>query len=201
MATTENTWVDNEVATTALLNNLEDTVIVRCTAAERPTGIEGRRIYETDTNKEYIYDGTTWNLAGGSDWVSFTPSWSGVTVGSGANVGFYRYVAGGMRVRGYWTFGSGSSVAGPVYLTYPNSATTSGLGLTAYQQLGTASIRDNGSATHLAMLMFASSTRATIQAVAASGSYAKTANLSSTLPMTWTNGDQILFDFFVPLST
>lgn len=36
-----------------------------CTSTTRPTALDGRPIYETDTDKFYIYNGASWVEAGG----------------------------------------------------------------------------------------------------------------------------------------
>jgi hypothetical protein len=66
---------DIGVLTSSFYNTyIREQVIVTCTSATRPTGVEGRRIYETDTDLEYVHNGTSWILVGGVDgWTSFTP--------------------------------------------------------------------------------------------------------------------------------
>ena len=35
-------------------------VVTQCTSAARPTGVEGRLIYETDTDRMWVYSGSAW---------------------------------------------------------------------------------------------------------------------------------------------
>lgn len=35
-------------------------VVTQCTSATRPTGVEGRMIYETDTDRCWVYSGSAW---------------------------------------------------------------------------------------------------------------------------------------------
>ena len=35
-------------------------VVTQCTSATRPTGVEGRLIYETDTDRMWVYSGSAW---------------------------------------------------------------------------------------------------------------------------------------------
>ena len=121
----ETTWSDTDVATAAKLNQIEDQIIVTCTSSTRPTGTEGRMIFETDTNKKMIHDGSTWQLDGGSKWNSFTPSYTNLSVGNGTSQGLWRYLDGGIRVRQHITFGSTTSISGSVSFTIPNSETAS----------------------------------------------------------------------------
>lgn len=39
-----------------------------CTSATRPTGYDGRTIYETDTNNMLVYNGASWVQVGGTDY-------------------------------------------------------------------------------------------------------------------------------------
>lgn len=50
-------------------------VVVQCTSGARPTSIEGRLIYETDTDRLLMYDGTGWIIMS-EPWQSYTPTLS-----------------------------------------------------------------------------------------------------------------------------
>lgn len=47
---------------TALSDTVDDGIVYSCTAATRPPHLEGRFIYETDTDSIYVSDGGTWQL-------------------------------------------------------------------------------------------------------------------------------------------
>lgn len=50
-------------------------VVTTCTSGTRPTGVEGRCIFETDTNLLLTYDGSSWVQMGATGaWVSWTPT-------------------------------------------------------------------------------------------------------------------------------
>jgi hypothetical protein len=79
--------------------NVRDQLTIICTSSTRPSSpTAGRRIYETDTGKEYVYVGSTWTLCGDNaayaGWTTYTPSWStGGTqpvIGNGTLTGRYR---------------------------------------------------------------------------------------------------------------
>lgn len=55
---------------------LHDNRRVVCTSSSRPgTPFEGLEIYETDTDRTYIYDGSSWVQTGGvGAWISYTPT-------------------------------------------------------------------------------------------------------------------------------
>lgn len=56
------TWALNDVLTAADMNShVRDQGVTICTSSTRPTGIvDGKSIYETDTDRLYVYDGSTW---------------------------------------------------------------------------------------------------------------------------------------------
>lgn len=58
------------------LEFLHDNRRVVCTSSTRPgTPFEGLEIYETDTDRIYIYDGSTWVLHNVlSQWINYTPT-------------------------------------------------------------------------------------------------------------------------------
>lgn len=56
------TFVDNAVPSSSTLNsNLRDQVVTQCTSGTRPsTPVEGQYIYETDTDRTLVYNGSAW---------------------------------------------------------------------------------------------------------------------------------------------
>lgn len=44
--------------------------IIVCTSGTRPTAVDGKAIYETDTDLFLIYDGSTWEQVGGGGGVT-----------------------------------------------------------------------------------------------------------------------------------
>jgi hypothetical protein len=58
-------------------------------------------------------------------WVSFTPSWTNLTLGSGSAQNWaYCYVPGGLWITGATTLGTGGGPTGAVSMTLPDSATS-----------------------------------------------------------------------------
>ena len=52
---------DASVLTSSFYNTyIREQVVVTCTSLTRPTGVEGRVIYETDTDELRVYDGSSW---------------------------------------------------------------------------------------------------------------------------------------------
>lgn len=54
---------------------IREQVVVTCTSATHPSGVEGRLIFETDTDKLMVHNGSTWvELARPGAWTSWTPT-------------------------------------------------------------------------------------------------------------------------------
>lgn len=198
----ETTWIDGDVATAAKLNQIEDQIIVTCTAATRPAGVEGRMCYETDRDRLMIYDGTGWKMFGGSKWHTFTPSFAaGLTVGAGVNTGYYRFIPGGMWVVGHWTWGTGSAVSGAVTLTIPNAETIDATGLTGFHKLGELDMHEAGVAVRTGCVIYAASTTVEFRNLAVSSTRIEQGSLSATIPHVWGAGDQMIYNFQVPINS
>ena len=82
------TFTAGEVLTATDVNTMLMTqALIRCTSGTRPSSpAEGWHIYETDTDKVYIYDGAAWaeTLKIGTP-TSFTPTWT--TTGTAPAIG------------------------------------------------------------------------------------------------------------------
>lgn len=63
--------------------------------------VEGNQWWQTDTNLLFIYDGAAWvQMAATSGWTAWTPTWTGLTIGTGGtNVGAYSRI--GKKVEFY----------------------------------------------------------------------------------------------------
>lgn len=92
-------------------------------------GIQG------DNGIEYRYSGTTWR-AWSSDWISYTPTTTGFSVGTGGNAaanGRYRYEQGRIRVSFRFVLGtSGASMSAQPSFTLPVAAINPPHGNAAY---------------------------------------------------------------------
>ena len=136
---TKTNWTDGDVFTATEANRIEDQLVVICTSGTRPTGVHGQRIYETDTDREYVYVGSLWVICG-SDREAFTPSWTNLT--ASANDWVLQWI--GRRtalVTGYTTV---SSVSGNVTMDL-GSALGAGA---AERAFGTAAYYDNSGSDH-----------------------------------------------------
>lgn len=94
-------------------NSVRDGSIMQVTAAEQASivGVEGQQCYVTDEDRYYAYTGAAWVMYGTPlGWVSWTPTWTGLTIGTGGtNVGAYCQT--GRKVEFYLKLTLGTSPA------------------------------------------------------------------------------------------
>lgn len=166
--------------------------VMYVTSSTRPTGSNrytGQYIFESDTARTLMYDGTGWVVMAEPP-QSYTPSTSGLTVGAGGTVTGQSHRSDGFV--DFWvrvTLGTaptmGTLVVGIPY-AYEGSANDveSGIGALFYDT--SAAFRYTGSA------FATTTTTVTVTAVDASGTYARNVNLSSTIPFTWAIGDSAI---------
>lgn len=193
----DNNLTDGSVFTSSFYNtNIREQVIATVTSSTRPSHAEGRVIYETDTGKFMVSNGTGWRLFGGSDWEDFTPNWTNLSVGNGTNTGNYRYVQGGMWFSASIEFGSTTSISGSVAVTVPNSETISTAGgWSVGMVLGQADFNDATGSDYVGAAIFSSTTTVGFRHHNAGILTA----LSSSVPFTWATSDKLRVGLFVPL--
>lgn len=99
--------------------DVRNQTIARCTSLTRPASPSaGQYIYETDTARTYLYDGSAWVLVGGhAAWVTYTPtltaSTTSPTLGTGSSAtGAYWRDGRLCHVQASVTFGSSGVNAG-----------------------------------------------------------------------------------------
>lgn len=97
-----------------------------CTSTTRPSSpFEGMEIYETDTDKNYIYDGTTWRKFGdGGSWTSYTPSWlQSVAITKTVTIAKYRHIGRSMKGVVFMTATSAGTASQAIVVTIPGGGT------------------------------------------------------------------------------
>jgi hypothetical protein len=132
---------------------------------------------------------TAAQLNGIGETVSFTPTWTGLTVGNGTlNDAKYVRVQNLVYVQVTFTLGSTSAVTGNIFISPPvatlnGSQNAIGVGLMADVSTG---------AIYTTTSSLAGGNIQSLPTVA-SGTYTTTTSASSIVPMTWTTGDVITF--------
>jgi hypothetical protein len=131
--------------------------------------------------------GLKWALPATPTWTTYSPTLGGVTVGNGTST--WRYATSGKITFIYGTvkFGSTSSITNNVSFTLPNTISQIA---TQYHQFGYMSVEDAGTTNYYGVVEWYSVLSAAFCFVLqTNGTYATSANLASTVPMTWTTND------------
>ena len=162
------------------------------TSTTRPTGASryiGQHIYETDTDRRLYFDGTGWIILS-EPAQAYTPTLSGVTVGTGGIVtGSYHRSDGFVDFNAYVYLGSsGFSVASAPVIGLP-FAYSSGREF----EVLTCLLYDNSTGgRYQAWVNANSTTTVAITCINTAGSYAIYAAITSTTPFTWAANDAIV---------
>lgn len=126
------------------------------------------------------------NAFDNAGWIAYTPTFTNFTLGNGTVNCAYAQIGKTVCVRVKVTFGSTTSVVTGPTVSLPQTAKTSGLVFDAYYV--------DASATDFIGSAYISSANAVaLRAINASTTYATTASVSSTVPMTWTTNDSFSF--------
>lgn len=153
---------DSDLADGAVLTNsfyttyLRQQVVVTCTAATRPTGVEGRLIYETDTDQVMCYNGSTWvELSRTSAWATWTAQFDqGATTNIAHTVAYAKVLREGRKVTITWqvSFTASGSASSSIVVNLPyTAADTQGV-------QGHAHFLDSSSSTRYVLAAYPSST-------------------------------------------
>jgi hypothetical protein len=154
---------------------------------------EGMVIYATSNEFLYAYNGAAWipfASAVGSGtgymgaWTGYTPTLTGITLGSGTVAFTWIRQGNTVQVRGRFTFGAGSGVTGAVSISLPATAVSS-------NWVPNVSARAAGA--DYGMLGIAATGSVGVHALGSAGAYINRVTTSSTIPATWTSGDYITF--------
>ena len=193
----------------ALTTTLKDTTITGDLTVTKE--IEGKKILADEGNignlkaaslgvAQHLIAGTgsigclITNRIEGLNWSTYLPSWTGLTVGNGT-LSFARYSVIGKTVTVFikLIWGSTTSISGDVSVSLPVPAF---YGYTSETRpTGGAEFFDSGTARYWGFLRFDSTTTVRLTAGLASGTYLGSAEISSTVPFTWTTNDQINLAF------
>lgn len=156
----------------------------KVTSVTRPAHSAGTYIYETDTFRTLMSDGTGWVIMNEPAQAFNAFTISGVTVGSPVKVGSYHRSDGYCDFEYTFTLGAGSGVTGEIILTLP----VAGI-LEMGNIVGT--FIDPGVNYYPGVIIWSSTSTITLRATNASGTYASSTVASSIIPFTWASGDII----------
>lgn len=138
------------------------------------------------TNDAHFYSFLGANLA----WQSWTPTPTNFTVGNGTLTGKYAQVGKTVHFKLDFVLGTTSSVSGSMGFSPPVTAAAL-VGVSGAPVIGTALFLDFGTASFSGYCMLSSTTLITVRAINTAGTYGVNTATSSTVPMTWTNTDEL----------
>jgi hypothetical protein len=146
-----------------------------------------------------VYDGTNFQMINPvaglySGPISFTPSWTNLTIGNGTQAGYYTQVGKWVEFYISLTFGSTTSISGAVAVAYPvgSAATTFGQ---LRMPVGMVTLEDNGTNNFVGIVRAnaaAPTVRMDIMAQGSASTYVDNTGVTSTIPFTWTTNDQMM---------
>lgn len=187
----------------------------------------GAKIKLTQTTAKYFYvtsssfsTNTTVNVLGGSDYslanaaitspfvsykeapqgfpqrFNYTPSFANTTLGDGSVAGTFSIGGGYQDFDAVFTLGSTSAVSNNPTVTFPTASPT----LLASQPIGICNALDAGVVDCPGLLIWASTTTAIFAAMTTGGTYAQNTGYTSTIPISFGNGDKLFARGRVPLA-
>lgn len=209
-------WIDISVALTYLsaseittASDMTGIISVGMKLKITQTTVKYFDIVAIDSGKITVDAGTTYTVANAAitlpaystqdmpfgwdtDWWSYTPSLTNLTLGNGTIVGVYKRTGPNIvQMKVVITLGSTSSVDGDVQVSPPSSANiTNGL-----FEIARAVLRDVGTQSYEGQVILIDATHISTRVFTSGGSYVGGTSLSSTVPFTWTTGDIIELAF------
>jgi hypothetical protein len=120
-------------------------------------------------------------------YTTFTPAWINVTVGNGTNTGRYLRIGNVVHVQQKLTWGSTTSIAGPVYCGFPIAANSANNNL----YYGNLALVDNGVETYFGAIQQVDTTNFLLEIYFESGSKIVNIDMANNQPFTWATGDFI----------
>lgn len=174
------TWVTSDDAN-AIQNTIVDAKgdLIAASAADTPArlAVGANDLLLTAASGE----ATGLKYTGG--WTSFTPTYSGFTVGNATVSAKYNQIGKTVHYTGRITLGSTSSVGGSFVVALP-------IANNGFETYGWARITDAGTA-YLTSAISMGSVNFGFTVLSTSTNYSFQSNVTSTVPMTWTTGDEV----------
>jgi hypothetical protein len=132
-----------------------------------------------------IIDHETRIAAGEAAWTSFTPTWSGITIGNGTNSAAYLKVGKHVAFRASFTLGSTSAITGSIGVQFPVTA------ISLFSGVFVGFFQDTGAGWSPAICISGDGSGIALYASAAAGAYVNANLTSSTVPHTWASTDVV----------
>jgi hypothetical protein len=188
--------IANNSITFAKLSGLMITVV--CTSSTRPgSPVIGQEIFETDTLRSLIYNGTAWVIVSQlGAWTQWTPTWTGLAAGNGV-YSRRHWIRHGTMIHGElsFTLGSTSSISGPITFSLPPAVAAAS---TAGIPMGNAIMIDvsAGVDAHAEVRVSSGQLTGNIVCFNSSTTYLQATQATSNIPFIWASGDLIIASFW-----
>lgn len=129
-------------------------------------------------------------------WISYVPTFTGLTTTSGTISAFYSQWGKQVMVRVGFVFGASSAVTGAVSISLP-ATSVSYSGTATLQILGGIRLFDTSvPVSNSGVVVWSTTTTVRIQSFAVTGALITQSDLSSTSPFTWATGDEFYAQFY-----
>lgn len=160
----------------------------KCTSTTRPASpTAGDQIFETDTLRTWVHDGTGWIILSEPPVAWAYPFTAGLTQGNGFWGGVYQRSDGWCDVEAFFEFGSTSAITGAVFFNMPINRSALGPYLPDTLNVAYWDI----SAGQVAKGMLGAGNNPVLLALDVSGTVTALLNLANVTPFTWAAGDRI----------
>lgn len=153
---------------------------------------EGQLCYLESGDVIQFYNGAGWiNIYPLPSWTTWTPTWSGLTVGNGTVQARYVQFNTTIIAKVYLSFGSTSSMTGPADMTLPVApANYSGIPM-----LGWSTYQDSGTTIYFGAAAFIGGSTVRFIRYTNSSNQIINNELSNISPFTWGTGDHLIGTF------
>ncbi|HEX5704888.1 MAG TPA: hypothetical protein VFX97_16945 [Pyrinomonadaceae bacterium] len=132
----------------------------------------------------------------GAAWASYVPTWTNITVGNGTVTAKFQQIGKTVFVVVHLVFGSTTAVSGAGIFSLPVTSVAL-VGAANATPLGVSQFYDTSAGQNSAgNVVLTSTTTALLGVAKTDGTYLQTVGTSSTVPFTWTTGDEIHAEFF-----
>ena len=128
-----------------------------------------------------------------TEWASWSPSWTNVSVGNGTEVAQYTQI--GKTVHFYISliFGSTTSVTGTIIVSSPVTASSGRTPFTAYNNVGLCVLRDDGAGSNLqGAVTMSTADLFRPRRYGVSGTDISQGTVNATVPFTWATSDVLI---------
>lgn len=151
--------------------------------------------YREDIGVTYRYDGSAWKVFGTSDWQTWSPTLTGITLGTGGtSVALYRYVGDNVEVRFAFKLGTGGTLGTDPRFTLPQLAEAVIAPYTTYN--GNGSMFDNSAGqVYPTFVVSYNTSQSIVTMYALAPATSGYTNITATVPFTWAINDTIGVNF------